>query len=284
MQHRFAALCLGCVLVALPALAPLPARAGVVSFARTLGNDFATQAGYPFRLAANDPARFSVGLAGIAALVITDPMTRDAVASPSFVAQVGLHDPAQWVSDLPSARNTAVLVGGIGLVGFVTGSARERETSVMLTEAIITSGVWTAALKWTAGRERPREAHEYAGDWAGPGALADDDQIPGRGFLSFPSGHTSGTFAVATVLAHQYPAYGIVPVLAYGTAAAMGYSRIVLGAHWLSDVAVGALLGHGCANQIVSRHEQRTQSDDTQWHLGVDFDNGHRGVSFSRRF
>ena len=281
MKSHLQAVCLVCVLAA---IAPVAADAGLLSFARTLGNDFSAQAGYPFRLASSDPARFSAGLVGIAALVITDPMTRDALASPSFVSDNGLREPAMWISDLPSARNTAALVAGMGVIGLVARSPRERETSVMLTEAIITTGVWTAALKWSAGRERPREAHEYAGDWAGPGAFADDDGIAGRGFLSFPSGHTSGTFAVATVLAHQYPTHGIVPVIAYGTAAAMGYSRIVLGAHWLSDVAVGALLGYGCASQVISAHKDRARGDEGEWHFGVDFQNGHRGVAFSRQF
>jgi len=278
---RLRAACLAC---ALAGLAPGSACADLASFAGRLAGEFSAQAGYPFQLARNDPARFSLGLAGIAALVVLDPMTRDALASPSFIADNGLHEPARWISDLPTARNTVALVAGIGLVGLVTDSARERQTSMMLTEAIITSGVWTGALKWAAGRERPREAHEYAGDWAGPGAFADDDGIPGRGFLSFPSGHTSSAFAVATVFAHQYPSHGIVPVLAYGSATAMGYSRIVLGAHWLSDVAVGALLGVGCARQVISTHDGGEPRDGREWHLGVDFHDGRRGVTLSRNF
>ena len=281
MAKRFRASCVACLLAT---IAPSLARAGLVSFASRLGGEFSAQAAYPFHLAARDPARFSLGLAGIAALVISDPATRDVLASPSFIADNGLHEPARWMSDLPSARNTVALVAGFGLVGLVADSPRERETSAMLTEAIITSGVWTAALKWTAGRERPRESHEYTGDWAGPGAMADDDNIPGRGFKSFPSGHTSGSFALATVLAHQYPAHGVVPVLAYGAATAMGYSRIVLGAHWLSDVAVGALLGYGCARQVISAHDGGGPRDEREWHLGVDFEDGRRGVIFSRNF
>lgn len=281
MARVLRALCLA--VAGLPAATA--AHADLASFSRHLANDFSTQAGYPFRLASQSPVRFSLGVAGIAALFATDPLTRDALASPSFVSDNGLRGPAEQISAIPSARNTVALVAGIGAIGLIANSPRERETSVMLTEAIVTSGVWTGALKLTAGRQRPRETDEYAADWSGPGAIFDDDNGGVHSFLSFPSGHTSGTFAVATVLAHQYPAHGVVPVLAYGGAAAMGYSRIVLGAHWLSDVAVGALLGYGCASQVIHAHENRDGGDaHNEWHLGIDFQDGHRGVSLTRRF
>jgi len=124
-----------------------------------------------------------------------------------------------------------------------------------LAEALVTSGLWTSALKYVAGRERPRELHEESADWTGPGGVFGDDGAPRR-YASFPSGHATGIWAVATVLAHQYPTYHVVPTLAYGSAVAISYSRMVVKAHFLSDVVVGGLIGYGCARQVIGAHER----------------------------
>ena len=66
------------------------------------------------------------------------------------------------------------------------------------------------------------------------------------GDYSFPSGHTSSSFATATALSMAYPKwYVIAPV--YLWAGATGYSRMYLGVHNPSDVASGAGLGAASA-------------------------------------
>ena len=57
---------------------------------------------------------------------------------------------------------------------------------------------------------------------------------------SFPSGHTTAAFSVATSLAFAFPAYSALLLL---VALLVGYSRIYLGLHYPSDVVIGAAIG-----------------------------------------
>ncbi|HEU4718905.1 MAG TPA: phosphatase PAP2 family protein, partial [Bacteroidia bacterium] len=66
------------------------------------------------------------------------------------------------------------------------------------------------------------------------------------GSKSFPSGHTSSAFALATSVSLAYPKWYVIAP-SYAWACAVGYSRMRLGAHYPSDVAAGALIGAGCA-------------------------------------
>lgn len=59
---------------------------------------------------------------------------------------------------------------------------------------------------------------------------------------SFPSGHTASAFALMATLLLLYPASKWNP-LWIALAAAVGYSRIYLGNHFLVDVTAGALIG-----------------------------------------
>lgn len=61
---------------------------------------------------------------------------------------------------------------------------------------------------------------------------------------SFPSGHTASAFAFATGVALESPARG---VLVAPLAVTLAYSRLHVGAHWLSDVVGGAVIGSGIA-------------------------------------
>ncbi len=225
----------------------------VGSTAVHLATDFHEQLSYPFALAGRDRSRFLLGSAGIVALVLSDRLTHRPIAAPPFFARDDLIGPAQAISNFGSTKNALPLVLGIGAVGLITDSHREKQTSIMLAEALVTSAVWTSALKYVTGRERPREIEGSVADWTGPGGVFESEH-KGEGRRSFPSGHATGIWATATVLAHQYPTGRIVPIVAYGTATAVSYSRMVVGAHWLSDVVVGGLIGYGCARQVIGAH------------------------------
>jgi membrane-associated phospholipid phosphatase len=68
------------------------------------------------------------------------------------------------------------------------------------------------------------------------------DGVTHIGFASFPSGHTTSVFALATLLAifDSNKTWNWLYVL---PAVAVGYSRIYLGQHFLVDVLVGSVIG-----------------------------------------
>lgn len=64
--------------------------------------------------------------------------------------------------------------------------------------------------------------------------------VPETRHGSFPSGHTATTFALAAVVAWHFPMWAVPLFL---LAAVIGYSRVYVGVHFLSDVIAAALIG-----------------------------------------
>lgn len=62
--------------------------------------------------------------------------------------------------------------------------------------------------------------------------------------FSFPSGHTSAAFMMATLIGYFLP---VLMIPLYGWAALVGFSRVVLGVHFPTDILVGILLGISAA-------------------------------------
>lgn len=125
---------------------------------------------------------------------------------------------------------------GSYLLGVVLKDGKIKSMSLVMAKTAVISGLITQAIKMTVGRERP---NEHNGPYAFHGASFPNEHV------SFPSGHTTSAFAMATVIAETYKGESkIIPVLAYSAAAIAGWSRVHDEAHWASDVVIGALIGH----------------------------------------
>jgi membrane-associated phospholipid phosphatase len=141
-----------------------------------------------------------------------------------------------------SDAGVAALIGGAGamwLLSYPTHREHWRETGFLATEAALNSLIATEPLKYGLGRQRP-----FQGD--GTGSFF-------SGGSSFPSEHSTTAWAVAGVIAHEYP--GPIPkILAYGLASFVSYSRIRSRQHFPADVFVGDLMGNLIGQEVYSRH------------------------------
>ncbi len=86
-------------------------------------------------------------------------------------------------------------------------------------------------IKHLVGRPRPKFVH--SGEWQMTFSWA-------SGLDSFPSGHSTASFAVATVLAKRFPIFG---PLCLAAAAFVALSRVLRGSHFPTDVVGGAIVG-----------------------------------------
>lgn len=156
-----------------------------------------------------------------------------------------IHSPEPLPSDdffrFVSNANFYVYVG-TPVTMAVVGLARHdnellRDAAAMAAGTAVAYGI-TLGLKYTVKRDRPFVTY--------PDDFADKSGHDYSDSYSFPSGHSTTAFAVATSLSLDFPKwYVIVPSYAY--AGTLAYSRMHLGVHNPSDVLTGAIIGSGCA-------------------------------------
>jgi|HubBroStandDraft_2_1064218.scaffolds.fasta_scaffold04910_5 membrane-associated phospholipid phosphatase len=133
----------------------------------------------------------------------------------------------------------AAAAGGLYLWGHFTHNDHLRETGFLAIEAALNATADSYALKYAFGRERPLQNHYQGNFWKG------DD--------SFPSEHATVAWAIAGVIAHEYPS-PYVSLVSYGMAAAIGAARIDAKQHFPTDVLIGSTLGWFVAQQVYRRH------------------------------
>ena len=122
---------------------------------------------------------------------------------------------------------------GVYLWGREAGSPRTALVGADLVRAQIVNATLTQGVKLAVRRERPNGSR-----------------------YSFPSGHTSSTFATATVLQRQFGWRVGAP--AFAVATLVGGSRLQENRHYLSDVVFGAAIGIVAGRGAELRHGHAT--------------------------
>jgi len=135
-----------------------------------------------------------------------------------------------------NGKITSAIIGGLYLGGRLARDSRLSGTSLTAAKAFVVSSLCSQAAKQLAHRHRPfqDEIPDHA-NWEGP--FADFH------YTSFPSGHSTAAFSLATVFAMEYSKTVWVPVLAYTLASGTAISRLYNNKHWASDIVIGSALG-----------------------------------------
>jgi membrane-associated phospholipid phosphatase len=175
--------------------------------------------------------------------------------------QDALGNPKSALAEIGYIGGHGITVSGIAALTYTLGRLTSNERTITTGKALIeaqilTFGV-TSITKLSTGRKRP------SGD-------------KNRFSSSFPSGHASASFALASVIDVMYGHKIGIPLYAF--AGFIGFSRIVDNEHFLSDMLFGAVLGTVIGRTVagVYKKEQNTNTSLLPYTTGDSI-----GLSFS---
>ena len=153
-----------------------------------------------------------------------------------------IHDLSRGISHsgiiLPVGIPTAM-----GIYALIQKEQPLLKEAIYIGTSVIEALGLTYGLKYAINRQRPYEKYP---DKIHP---IEPEDSP-----SFPSGHTTAAFSLATSLSITYPKWYVIAPSAVW-ACGVGLARINQGVHYPSDVLTGAAIGVGCAfvNVYVNR-------------------------------
>lgn len=143
-------------------------------------------------------------------------------------------------NDIMASPAVDTLVAGYPLIALAAGKAMGNERVVdygwKAGEAVIDSFAVALTLKAVTARKRPHNGDTY-GFW--------------KGGNSFPSGHSTAAWALASLTVKHFPEKRWIPWVAYPLAGLVSFSRVSSGHHYFSDVAAGSILGFCIGSYVV---------------------------------
>lgn len=198
----------------------------------------------PFHTSKSDLKWWAIFGAATGALVATDKWSVNAL--PNNKGQVAV---STWGSRFGAAYTLIPVSAGFYFLGSGQHDERFRETGLIGFETLIDVTLVGEALKLVADRARPIEA-DAKGRF--------EDSPNARWKSGFPSGHALSTWAMASVIAHQYPHPRFVPILAYGLASVVVISRVGARQHFPGDVVAGSAIGWFIGDFVYGKRHNRS--------------------------
>lgn len=182
----------------------------------------------PFHTSKHDAKWWGIWGGTIGGLIVADRYIERNAPTNSTLVRVGTD-----ASYLGEPYTLLPIAAGMYFIGTAKGSDHFRETGLLSFEAVADVTVLQLVLKEALGRERPLEGH-------GNGAF---EQSPSRWNSSFPSGHSITTFAMASVIAHQFHHHWWVKAAIYGYGVGVAGARLAAQKHFPGDVVAGGVMG-----------------------------------------
>ncbi len=191
----------------------------------------------PWHWHGRDWARFGAVMGGTFALSFLDEevnefFLRNHGKTADKLADIGV--------EYGEPRTVVILTGSVYVIGLVARNEWLRESAVILTGALLPSGLMQTAAKITAGRARPH---------LGLGHEVFEPFRKEESYYSFVSGHTMVAMATSHVFAKRID-NAVAKVGLYSLGALAGTSRMYNEDHWLSDVVLGSALGIASVNTV----------------------------------
>jgi PAP2 superfamily len=186
-------------------------------------------------------------LAGTAGLLATDRRIETHIGRSNISVY-------QATSDVAIGGLGATLAG-VWALGIKGNHPHAKETGVLELETLVNTFLIYTPMQLVAARQRPDEGNGYGDFWKHHNINT-----------SFPGGHAMFTFAMATVVSHEY-SQKWVQALAYSAASIVTVSRFMARDHWSSDMLVGSALGIGIGSHIFHAHCNPDLSDSCKHHV-----------------
>lgn len=165
--------------------------------------------------------------------------------------------PASWHNTSINVSNAGLYglgaaAGGILVTGLVTHNDHAIDTGIRSAEASVDSVILYVALEAALARQRPYtgtgEGKFFSGNWRNG---------------SFPSGHATFAWTLASVMAHEYPNWPM-RLLMYGAATAVSTTRVTGGVHFPADVFSGSVIGFGVGTYVAHKDRQKLMVPHSQ--------------------
>jgi membrane-associated phospholipid phosphatase len=155
------------------------------------------------------------------------------------------------VSNNTSAIGSAYSLIPISAAFYFTGAAthdeRFRETGLLAFETLIDTSLVSEALKLVTDRSRPYQDT----------AKGRFEDAPNRWSSGFPSGHAISSWALASIIAHEYPHPIIIPITVYALATTVVVARVGARQHFPGDVMAGSAMGWFIGDFVYGKRHNR---------------------------
>lgn len=216
----------------------------------------------PFHTSKKDVKYWVIWGGVIGGLIAADKHIENAAPNNSTLRTIGTD-----ASYFGQAYSLLPIAAGLYFAGTAKGDDHFREVGLMSFEAVADTGLMQLVLKPLFGRARPTEGDGHGHFWDSPSRIN----------AGFPSGHSISTFAIASVIAHEYHQHLWVKLLCYGYGAGVAAARLSARRHFPSDVVAGGVMGWFVGDYVYGKRHNpdlKEKASVAQWmlehvHVGV---------------